>query len=99
MASLHNISGIDKVLRNRATRDEPGLIRVNKRGDERPESQGKTFGKEFKAGILERDRTEVVRFISPRFLGEKNDIGFVDRPEVRRERVKVNKRGEEGVFD
>jgi hypothetical protein len=48
---------------------------------------------------LERDRTEVVRFISPRFLGEKNDIGFVDRPEVRRERVKVNKRGEEGVFD
>jgi hypothetical protein len=48
---------------------------------------------------LERDRTEVVRFISSRLLGEKNNIGFVDGPKVRSERVKVIKRGKKGVFD
>jgi hypothetical protein len=54
---------------------------------------------EFKTCNLERDRMEVVRFISPCLLGKKNNIGFVDGAEISRKRVEVIKRGKEGVFD
>jgi hypothetical protein len=44
MASLDNVSGIDKVFRDGAARDKPRLVWVDQKGDKDTESEGKTFG-------------------------------------------------------
>jgi hypothetical protein len=43
VASLNNISSVNKVLRNSVPRDEVGLVRVDKEGDEAMKAKRETF--------------------------------------------------------
>jgi hypothetical protein len=65
---LNNVGGIDKVFSDRTARNEPRLIGVDKKRQERTKSKGEAFGVEFQTAILKRDRSKVFRFIGPRFF-------------------------------
>jgi hypothetical protein len=45
------------------------LVRVDKVGDEVTKPKGKALGVDLEATVLKGDRSEVVRLISPFFLG------------------------------
>jgi hypothetical protein len=47
VASLDNISGVNKVFSNGAARDKPSLVRVNQVRNMGPEAKGKAFGMNF----------------------------------------------------
>jgi hypothetical protein len=68
VAGLNNISSIDKIFCNRTPGDETGLVRVNKAGDEAPESKGETFRMDLEATVLEGDGAQILRFISTCFF-------------------------------
>jgi hypothetical protein len=99
MTSLDNIGGIDKIFRNGAPRDEARLVRMDKGGYEPPEAQGEAFRVHLEAAVLKGDGAKVFRLISARFFGEQNNMGFVDGPQVRGERVEVRERCHQIAFD
>jgi hypothetical protein len=63
MAGLNNVNSIDKVFCNRAPRDEAGLVRVHKAGNELSETKGETFRMDLEATVLEGDGAEILRYI------------------------------------
>jgi hypothetical protein len=82
VAALHNVGSIDEVFGDTAPRDKPSLIRVDQVGDEVPEPEGEAFGMDFKATVLERDGSEIVRLVGPFFFRKEDNVGLVDRPKV-----------------
>jgi hypothetical protein len=99
MAGLDNISRIDKVFGNRATRDETSLIWVNKEGDEGAKPKGEAFGVDFETAVLQRDRAEVVGAIGAGLLGKQNNVGLVDRAKIRCEVMKALEGFHKVMFD
>jgi hypothetical protein len=89
MARLNDVSSIDKIFSNRAASNETSLVRVNEERNEGAKSKGETFGMDLKATVLKRDGAKIVRSIGANLLGEKDDVGFVDRPKIRGKRVKI----------
>jgi hypothetical protein len=69
VTTLHDVSRVNKVFRNRASRNKTSLVRVDKVGDEVTKPKGKALGVDLEATVLKGDRSEVVRLISPFFLG------------------------------
>jgi hypothetical protein len=68
MASLDNVSSIDKVFRNGAPRNGASLVWVDKIGDEPFKAQGEAFGMHLKAAVLEGDGPKVFRFVRTQFF-------------------------------
>jgi hypothetical protein len=89
VATLDNVSSVDEVLSDGATRDETSLVRVYKVGNKVAESEGKAFGVNFEAAVLERNGSEVFRFVGTFLLGEKDNVCFVYRPQVKGEAVEA----------
>jgi hypothetical protein len=89
VTALHNVGSIDEVFGDTAPRDKPSLIGVDQVGDEVPEPESEAFGVDFKATVLERNGSEVVRLVGPFFFGKEDNVGFVDGPKVRSESVET----------
>jgi hypothetical protein len=53
----------------------------------------------FKTIVLKRDGAKIVRTVCADFLGEKDNVGFVDRAEVSVKRVKGLKGGKKIIFN
>jgi hypothetical protein len=82
MAGLDDVSGIDKVFSDRPTRDEPGLVGVNEKGDKFAKAKGKAFGVDFKAAVLKGDRTKVIRAVSTSFFGKEDNVRLINGAKV-----------------
>jgi hypothetical protein len=74
VAALNNVSGIDEVFRNGAPRNKTSLVGVDKVRDKVAEPQGKAFGVDFEAAVLERDGSKIIRLVCTLFFGEKDNV-------------------------
>jgi hypothetical protein len=99
VTALHNVGSIDEVFGDTAPRDKPSLIGVDQVGDEVPEPESEAFGMDFKATVLERDGSEVVRLVGPFFFRKEDNVGLVDGPKVRSESVEAGEGIEESRAD
>jgi hypothetical protein len=82
MASLDDVSSVDKVFSNRASENKARLVWVNQEGDKLPKAKSEALGVDLEATVLKRYGTEVVRFVSALFFREKDNVGLVDGPEI-----------------
>jgi hypothetical protein len=99
VASLNNVSGIYKIFSDGAARDKPGLVRVDKRGDEVTEAERKTFRVNFEASILEGDRAEIIKTVGAGLLGKKDNMGLVYRSEIRLKAMEILEGIKKGILD
>jgi hypothetical protein len=99
VASLNNVSGIDKIFSDGAARDKPGLVRVDKRGDEVTEAESKTFRVNFEVANLEGDRAEIIRTVGAGLLGKKDNMGLVYRSEIRLKTMEILEGIKKGILD
>jgi hypothetical protein len=92
VASLDNVSSINKVFGNGSARDEASLIGVNKVGDELTDAESKALGMDLETAVLKRYGPEIFRSVCARFFWEQDNVGFIDGAKVRGKRVEVRKR-------
>jgi hypothetical protein len=69
---------------------------VDKVRNDVAESKSEAFGVNFKATVLKRDGTEIIRFIGPFLFGKEDNVGFVYRSQVRNKVVEAPEGIKEG---
>jgi hypothetical protein len=70
---------------------------MKKERNELLKANGETFSVKFKSAIHKGDETEIFGFIGAIFFGKENNEGFIYRPKVRSEGVKILKRFKEVI--